>query len=259
MKLLLTALFLAFLCISSSFPQETDVTIYFFERMPFGGQVNEENKGILIEITKKIFDNAQISYHFELLPVARIFEILKKSDANVCFPGVFRNPERDKQYIFSDLPIYQDSAPHYVIRKKDEQYFSNINTIHELLKSNKKVGLVEKFSYGIWVDDNIKKDKPNSVIVNIGDDQKSFYKMLLANRFDYFFASTEEANYIIRSNPAFSNTLLLKNLIDAPEGNIRWIIFNKTFQPELLERINRSIVSIKASEQYKIIIEQSKK
>ena len=187
MKFLLIIFVSVFLCISSFFSQEADVTIYYYERMPFFGQINTENEGIIFEITKEIFDSAHISYHFEKMPVARIFEILKKSNENTCFPGVFRNQDRENLYIFSDYPIYQDTSPHYVIRKIDEQYFDHIDTIHELLRTNKKVGLVEKYSYGIWVDDNIEKYKPNSVIVNIGDDQKNFYKMLLANRFDYFF------------------------------------------------------------------------
>lgn len=256
MKYLRLLIFSSFLCNFTVFSQESDVTIYYYERLPFFGQANTENEGIILEITRQVFETAEIPYHFERMPVARIFEILKTSNDNVCFPGVFRNQERERLYIFSDASIYQDTSPHYVIRRSDEAYFNGIDTIRDLLRTTKKVGLVEKYSYGMWIDDNIKKYQPDSILVNIGDDQKNFYKMLLLNRFDYFFASTEEANYVIRSNTDYVNNLLLKTLLDAPEGNIRWIIFNRGFKPELIRRINKAIPLVKESARYKMLVNQ---
>jgi uncharacterized protein (TIGR02285 family) len=193
------------------------------------------------------------------MPVTRIFTALKEQNKHYCFPGVFRNPEREQLYLFSNFPIYQDSSPHYVIRKSDKRLFSEIRSIKTLLSSNTKVGLVEKYSYGLWVDDNIRTYRPQSVIVNIGDDQRYFYKMLAGKRFDYFFSSLEEAEYILDSNQEYANDLEIMSLDDAPEGNIRWMIFNQGFPPDLLKKINSAIPLIKESEQYKKILEKYKK
>jgi polar amino acid transport system substrate-binding protein len=246
-------LIVCFLSISSIIAHEPVVTIYYYERMPFFGQLATENEGFLLKIMREIFESADISYSFNKAPVSRIFEILKNDTGNSCFPGVFRTLDREKLYIYSEFPIYQDSSPHFIIRKNDELFYRNIFTIDTLLNSNKMIGLVEKYSYGIWVDDNIRKYQPPSVVINIGDNQKNFYKMLLANRFDYFFSSIEEASYLINSNQDFADRLLLKELIDAPSGNIRWIIFNPGFNKELLSRINNAIPIVKRSSRYKEI------
>ena len=100
--------------------------------------------------------------------------------------------------------------------------------------------------------------RPKSVTVNFGDDQRSFYRMLSAGRFDYFFSSAEEANYLINSSTENVRAFSMKELTDAPEGNIRWIIFNKNIPPELLARINEAIGIVKRTERYQELVRKMK-
>jgi polar amino acid transport system substrate-binding protein len=226
--------------------------------MPFFGSVDSSNEGLMMTITKMILEKAEIPYRFEKMPVTRIFLVLKEPNTNYCLPGAFRNNEREKAYQFSSVSIYQDTSPHYVIRKADKGKYAKVKTIKDLLMTDMKVGLVEKFSYGTWVDENISRYKPKSVIVNIGDDQKNFYKMLAVKRFDYFFSSVEEARFIINSNREYVDTLEIKSIDDAPEGNIRWIIFNKDFPSNLLKRINDSIPLVIKSDEYIELVRKAK-
>lgn len=251
-------LFLAILaCCANAFSKGPTITIYYFERMPFYGQLETDDEGILLTITRDVLETAGISYRFAKLPVSRIFDTVRE-DAYACFPGVFRNPEREALYRFTNLPIYQDTPPHYVIRKSDIPSFAGIRTIKDLLTSGKTLGLAEKYSYGSWVDKNVAEYRPKSVTVNFGEDQKSFYRMLAAGRFDYFFSSVEEANYLINSSPENDGVFSVKELQDAPAGDVRWIIFNKDLPPELLDRINEAIGVVTASERYRELVRKTK-
>lgn len=258
MNKLLSIFILTFCFATRAYSNDPLVTVLYYDRLPFFGSIDSSNEGFILTITKMILEKANITYRFEKMPVTRIFLVLKEPNTNYCLPGVFRNSEREQLYQFSSVSIYQDTSPHYVIRKEDKQIFSNVKTIKNLLMNDMKVGLVDKYSYGTWVDENIKKYQPKSVIVNIGDDQKNFYKMLAVKRFDYFFSSVEEARYIINSNREYNDTLEIMNIDDAPEGNIRWIIFSKGFPADLLKRINDAIPLVKKSEQYKEIINKAK-
>ncbi|HNY17458.1 MAG TPA: transporter substrate-binding domain-containing protein [Treponemataceae bacterium] len=223
----------------------------------FFSQLETGDEGILLTITSEILRTAGIAYRFEKLPVSRIFDTVLE-DIYACFPGVFRTPDRETLYRFSSLPIYQDTPPHYVIRRADQSEYADIHTIKDLLTSEKTLGLAEKYSYGSWVDKNVKEYRPKSVTVNFGDDQRSFYRMLAAGRFDYFFSSAEEANYLINSTPENTGTFIMKELSDAPEGNIRWILFNKKIPPELLTQINEAIGIVTGTERYRELVRKLK-
>lgn len=233
--------------------QEPEVTVYYYERPPFFGQVGTENEGIILRIARLVFEDARIPYRFEKLPVTRIFESLKQPGLH-CVAGVFRTPEREGLYSFSAAPIYQDSEPHYVIRKAEASDYAGLRTIGDLLASGRTLGVAESYSYGTWIDKNIISYDPPRETVNIGDDQSSFYAMLVVRRFDYFFASLEEATQLLRTNRLYSERLAVRELEDAPEGNIRWIMFSRDFPEELLARINRSIPRVRKSAGYRRII-----
>lgn len=232
--------------------QEKAVTIYTYERMPFFGQLNTDAEGFINQISRLVFENAKIPYVFEKVPVTRIFANLTQPGLS-CVAGTFRTPEREQTYTFSSDFIYQDSPPRYLIRSADQTHYAPIKDIKDLLTSGKTLGVADKYSYGTWVDENIQRYKPTTVVVNVRDDQRAFMQMLVLKRFDYIFASGEEASYNLKNNPDFRNTISVKTLADAPAGNIRWIMCNKDFPPDLLARISRSIPEIKKTKAYQDI------
>jgi polar amino acid transport system substrate-binding protein len=232
--------------------QDRVVTVYTYDRMPFFGQLNTDAEGFINQITRLVFENAKIPYVFEKVPVTRIFANLTQPGLS-CIAGTFRNPEREQTYTFSSDFIYQDSPPRYLIRTTDQAHYAAIKDIKALLTSGKTLGVADKYSYGTWVDENILRYKPATAVVNIRDDQSAFMQMLVLKRFDYIFASGEEAAYNLRNNPDFRDTISVKTLPDAPAGNIRWIMCNKDFPPDLLARLNKSIPEIKKTRAYRDI------
>lgn len=189
------------------------------------------------------------------MPITRIFEEMKEPGYN-CLAGAFKTPEREKLYIFSNDYIFQDSPPHYVIHRRNIQKFRSVKTIKDLLASKMTLGVVEKYSYGSWVDSNISKYNPLRREVNVGDNQKSFFQMLYVGRFDFLFAGLEEANYNISSNNDYRSNLVVKSLTDAPEGNKRYMLFNKYYPAETLDKINKAISRVKQNPEYKAIVQK---
>jgi len=232
--------------------QERVVTIYTYERMPFFGQLNTDAEGFINQISRLVFENAKIPYVFEKVPVTRIFANLTQPGLS-CIAGTFRNPEREQTYTFSSDSIYQDSPPRYLIRTTDQAQYATIKDIKALLTSGKTLGVADKYSYGTWVDENILRYKPATAVVNVRDDQSAFMQMLVLKRFDYIFASGEEAAYNLKDNPDFRESISVKTLADSPAGNIRWIMCNKDFPLDLLARINKSIPEIKKGKAYRDI------
>ena len=78
--------------------------------------------------------------------------------------------------------------------------------------------------------------------------------MILRNRFDYMFVGMEEGSYALKSNPEYEKKLSVIPIADAPNGNQRYIIFSKGINKNMLEKINRAIKKVKASDKYKQII-----
>ncbi len=78
--------------------------------------------------------------------------------------------------------------------------------------------------------------------------------MVLRNRFDYMFVGMEEGSYALKSNPKYEEKLSVIPIVDAPNGNKRYILFSKGIDKNILEKINRAIKKVKASDKYKQII-----
>jgi polar amino acid transport system substrate-binding protein len=252
LKVVLITAFVALLAAKAT-GQESRVTVFYYERLPFFGQPYTNEEGFILQISRFILDDAAIPYRFEKVPLNRLFENMKR-EGLFCVPGMFKTPEREVNYKYSGLPIYQDTPPRYIIRRSDLHEFENIHTIKELLTSKKVLGMVKNYSYGKWVDQNIQTYGPPAITAEITDDQSSFILMLLYKRFDYFFSGGEEALYNVDNNQDTKGMLAMRLLDDAPEGNIRWMIFPKTFPDELLGRINESIERVRKSDRYRELL-----
>lgn len=252
LKAALFSTFVALLAATAT-GQDSPVTVFYYERLPFFGQPYSREEGFIIQITRLVLDDAKIPYRFEKVPLNRLFENLKR-DGLFCFSGMFKTPEREATYKYSGAPIYQDMPPRYVVRRSDLHDFENIHTIKDLLTSKKILGVVKNYSYGKWVDQNVLSYAPPTITAEITDDQSNFILMLLYKRFDFFFSGGEEALYNVERNQATKDLLTMRMLDDAPAGNIRWIIFPKSFPDDLVDRINQSIERVKKGDRYRELL-----
>lgn len=232
---------------------EPVVTVYYYERMPFFGVPGTDREGVVLTIARLALERAGIRFVFEKVPVNRLFSSVA-IPGPFCVPGAFRTPERERVYRYSALPLYQDEAPHFVVRAADLGVFAGVTDVASLLSLDETLGTVQSYSYGAWVDAAIARYDPRRVVVTIGDNQDTFYRMLLYGRFDYFFASPEEASFIIEDRPEFKGEFSVLPLSDAPAGNQRWMMFSPGFPPELRERFDAALAALRADEAYETLI-----
>lgn len=238
----------------NAFSDSVTLKIFYYDRLPYYGNVNGKVEGVLVDIAKEIFDEADIKYEFVYTTSIRVLENLKTS-GNWCALGWFKTKEREELYIYSDDYIYQDKPYSIIINKEKLDILPKNPKIEEILRSGLVLGLVERYVYGDWLNKKIMECKPKITKTNIGNDSNLMYKLMsLRNRFDYMIAGMEEGSYVLKNNPKYEEKLSVISIADAPKGNQRYILFSKGIDKNMLEKINRAIKKVKASEKYKQII-----
>ena len=239
------------------FANPLKIKVFYYDRPPYYGNVNGKPEGVLVDIAKEIFDEAGIKYEFVDTPSIRVLETLKIPE-NSCALGWFKTKEREAIYTYSDDFIYQDK-PYSIINNKKRKVLSENPKIKEILESRLVLGMVERYVYGEWLNENILKFKPKTNRTNIGENSNLMYKlMILGNRFDYMFAGMEESSYAIKNNPQYRKKLSVVQIADAPNGSMRYILFSKGVDKTILEKINVAIKKVKTTDKYKQIILKEK-
>ena len=244
------------LAMSPGFAEPPALTICYYDRLPYYGDVNGQAGGILVEITRLVVEEAGVPYRFVKTPPKRILNLLKEQP-NTCAIGWFKNAERSSSYTFSQSPIYQDKPFHIVVAAGKRDQLPASFTLQELLGSALKLGVIDGFIYGDWLDGQIARSAPPRMEkINLGDDSENLYRMILGKRIDYIFVGGEEGSYALKTNPDFGRSLALLPVADAPMGNLRYLMFSRGVDAALLDKINAAIPKVKAGEKYKQILRQ---
>ncbi|MBF0207719.1 MAG: transporter substrate-binding domain-containing protein [Oligoflexia bacterium] len=249
--------FLSFIVIFLAIKLEANVNppikVLYFDRTPFYiKNLDNSVSGFLIEITKLILQKAKIQYEFQETPTKRILSMIEKGTEPLISVGWFKNPQREDFAIFTE-PIYKNRPQIIIIQKEKAAYLSKNPTMKEILSKRFKLGVIDGFSYGKWVDGEIAKYPQENIFKFIGDPSNSVV-MLENNRIDFCFISYEEADYFFSKSAGARNLLTVKQIADAPEGDLRYLMLNKKFDKDLLDKINKAIIEVKESQEYKKII-----
>ena len=226
-----------------------ELTVYYFERMPFFGDRDGKASGLLVDVSRLILDEAAVPYRFVNVPVVRLFDSLKKP-GNSCLAGAHRTKERETIYAYSDDFIYRDQPFRIIVNKARRKALPERPTIRQVLKSELRLGVAEGYVYGDWLDRKIVEYQPTLLRVNIGNDSEKMHKMIIGGRFDYMFAVAEEARHIVAEDREHSDNLTTVEIADAPQGNMRYLLCSKGIDSVMLKKINAAIKTVKASREY---------
>lgn len=226
-----------------------ELTVYYFERMPFFGDRDGKAAGLLIDVSRLILNEAAVPYRFVNVPVVRLFDSLRKP-GNSCVVGAHRTKERETIYAYSDDFIYRDQPFRIVVNKARRKALPERPTIRQILQSQLRLGVAESYVYGDWLDRKIVEYQPTLQRVNIGNDSEKMHKMIIGGRFDYMFAVTEEALHIVAEDQEHSDNLTTVEIADAPNGNMRYLMCSKGIDAATLKKINAAIRTVKASPAY---------
>ena len=226
-----------------------EVTLYYYERMPFFGDSGGKPAGLLIGISELIFDEAGINYKFINVPVVRFFESLRKP-GNSCLIGALRTKEREAIYTYSDDFIYRDQPFRIIVSKAKRKTLPERPTIKQVLESGLRLGVTEGYVYGDWLDRKIAEHQPIVQKINIGNETEKMHKMLIAGRFDYMVAVAEEARHVVAKDQEHRSRLTTVEIADAPRGNMRYLLCSKGIDSAILQKINAAIKTVKSTRDY---------
>ncbi len=223
-----------------------DLTVYYYDRLPFFGDIDGKPAGRLVDIARLMLDTAAIRYRLVNVPVVRAFEILKKP-GNACIIGALKTPEREAVYAYSDA-IYRDQPFRIIVNRAKRAVLPERPTIRQVLESGLRLGLSEGYVYGTWLDSRLADYPPPSVYrINVGSNAERMHQMLVGDRFDYMFSVAEEAQEIVSRTAENREHLTTVEIADAPPGNRRYLLCSKDIDDALMRRIDAAIAKVKAS------------
>ena len=226
-----------------------ELTVYYFERMPFFGDRDGKAAGLLIDVSRLILDEAEVPYRFVNIPVVRLFDSLRKP-GNSCLAGAHRSKEREAIYAYSDDFIYRDRPFRIIVNKAKRKALPERPTIKQVLESGLRLGVTEGYVYGDWLDRKIAEHQPIVQKINIGNETEKMHKMLIAGRFDYMVAVAEEARHVVAKDQEHRSRLTTVEIADAPRGNMRYLLCSKGIDSAILQKINAAIKAVKSTRDY---------
>lgn len=217
------------------------ITVLIHKRAPYYVIENGQISGIIAEPAARAFKNAGLKFSWHELASNRQLKRIEQNADRSCAVGWFKKPEREAFARFTD-PIYVD-RPMVVLARSDNSAVASHTMLKALiadpsLRFGRKLG----YSYGAVVDDLLVSEKT----VNLTTTQDNFgmVRMLLGRRFDYMFASYEEAAGLIDSVGAASDDLVALTLGGTPPGNARHILCSKNVSDAEIERLNEAIARL---------------
>ena len=243
------SLLLAFSVSGLAAEPPAELTVYYFERMPFFGDRDGKASGLLIDISRLILDEAGVKYRLVNVPVIRFFESLKKP-GNSCLIGALKTKERETIYAYSDDYIYRDQPFRIIVNKRKRKALPERPSIKQVLESELRLGVSDGYVYGDWLDRKIIEHQPKLQKINIGNDSEKMHRMIIGGRFDYMFAVAEEARHIVTEDRERSDNLTSVEIADAPRGNMRYLLCSKGIDGAIMQKINVAIRTVKSSRDY---------
>ena len=180
-------------------------------------------------LIKEIFQRMKVDIKIQPLPWKRVIEECDNGTAGVI--GLYKTPEREKKYDFSDQFFIERLV---VFFPKDKPFqFSKLEDLY-----NKKVGIHRGWSYGDAFDAAVKQGKITAEEVN-NDDQN--FQKLISGKIDCVIAVQEVAQSV-QKKYAVSFSATPFNM------GITYLAFNKSQNKKaLLDQFNAFVKAMKAS------------
>jgi polar amino acid transport system substrate-binding protein len=228
-----------YLLVLPEFVMGETLTLSYLERPPYYHTEQGRADGFLIELSKKIFQDAGVEVIFERMPPKRIMMEIKRADSFHCSVGWFKKPEREKFAKFS-LPIYQNRPVAILTTKKQKHLFAPHTTLREVFSDKSLImATMSAFSYGSFIDQLMKDISPKTH--EISSKQKILPKLIMKGRAAYMLTAPEEVETLVRSAGLNPDDFVSITMPDIPAGNRRYLIFSKGVSNEIVERINTSV------------------
>lgn len=228
MKFILITFFLL-----SQIVHANEIAVYYYERPPFY-YTDESGKaaGILVDKVRQL-GSAPFKIDFKLFPPKRQLIAIQTNDKNVCGLGWFKTEDRQKIGVFS-APIFTDS-PLGIMIHKNFGFKEKISV--ETIFKNPKFELLKKnsFKYSDAIEESEQKLKPKTYIVS--SSISSMVDMISKREKYYTFMDEVEAQHLFSTKPELKEMLLFIPIIEAKQGNRRYLFCSKNIPPAFYQLI----------------------
>ncbi len=221
--------------------QAHTITVAWREKPPHQYLENGQEKGILLELTHKVFSEAGLSSRFVEEPAKRIWQNFANKTPNYCSFGWYKIPERQSLVQFSDV-MYSD-PPHTLLVASPALGIVNAHTNLKSVLSDARLTLaiVEGVSYGEQLDQLLATSKNKRLHVTASP--AIMVRMINANRASMLFIDREDWLYL-RSKDSSLHEIHQIDLEGMPAGLDRYIVCSKDIPSSVMARINRALAKL---------------
>lgn len=212
------------------------IYLHYNEHSPYLRTSHNGIYGLTATPAAKAFKTAGLSFKWIRTPANKQFNVLKANDSKDCFIGRYRNLAQEK-YARLTYPVYTDK-PRVALFRKDNPI--KADTLDKLFSDSKKVMLVkEAYSYGQYVDQMVKMNKPRRLMLAINTAE-----MLVAlsrRKADYMLIMPEEIEKTFEAAGLNIDDFNTQLLSDIPSGEQHNILCSMQVGGETIQKLNQAI------------------
>ena len=219
-----------------------ELRVLYLERPPYYWTENGRPTGFLMNLTRRILDEAGVEATYVTVPAARIIAEIHANRQPLCSLGWFRTSQRETFASFS-LPIYRDNPLVLLTARDKAGLFKKHTTLRDVFEdTNLIMAQVASFSYGEALDRMLRDIRVRNLTVSTS--QAILPKLILHGRATYMLAAPEEVQTLLRSAGVDPERFVSLKMDDIPAGNLRHFMFSKSVPENVIRRINQAIESL---------------
>ncbi len=177
---------------------------------PYACESNSSSPGFMVEIAKVILEGEGHKVNYTTINWARAVSETKTGK----FAGIIGASRADVVgFVLPSVPTGFNSNYFWVIKDNNWSY-KDVKSL-----SGKKIGLINSYSYGNEIDNEVQKKNPNYIIVSGNDALKKLIRMTDIKRLDGFVENPNVLNYLLKDMPEFKNhfKIVSKNVANDPD------------------------------------------
>lgn len=213
---------------------------------PYNYTEHGVEKGFLLARGKQIFEQAHVPAQFVVEPTKRIWAKFRVGTPNYCSLGRYRLPEREVSMQYS-LPIHIDPPRVVLLSAPAARQAHKYSKVTELLADpSLSLGMTDGGSFGVQIDDMLKSAATKVERRTV--ESPLMMKLLAADRVSFVFADRYAWFYLKQHDPA-AHEIVVREFPDMPAGQKRYLVCSKDVAPELMQRLNNVIKSMKITAQ----------
>ncbi len=204
--------------------------------------------GLDIEIVQATEKEMGCTIKFQQGDWAKLLELLKKGELDaVASAGMTENR---REYAYFSEPYRSESYSIYV--RKDELDRYSGQSIRSLLDSRMRLGAVSGYSYGVTVADYQDNEKYQKQFTYNEISEENFL-LLFDNKVDGVLADSIVASDMIRRRSWSTEVARLPLVIHS--GDVHVMFSKKSVSQEVVQKMNNALAKLKASGDYRRLIE----